>query len=108
IEAGGTKFVCGVGTNPGDLRKIEFPTTSAAETLRHAIAVIRDQAQGRPLRALGVASFGPVDLAPGSATFGYITSTPKPGWRNLDIVGELKRALGVPVAFDTDVNAAIL
>lgn len=108
IEAGGTKFVCGVGSNPDDLRKTEFPTTSAAETLRQALVVIRDMARGHTIQALGVASFGPIDLAPHSATFGYITSTPKPGWRNLDIVGELKRALGVPVAFDTDVNAAIL
>lgn len=108
IEAGGTKFVCGVGTGPEDLRKAEFPTTSAAETLRQAVTLIRDQARGRTIHSLGVASFGPVDLAPNSATYGYITSTPKPGWQNLDIVGELKRSLGVPVAFDTDVNAAIL
>lgn len=108
IEAGGTKFVCGVGSGPDDLQKTEFPTTSAAETLRRAVSVILDQAQGRAIPALGVASFGPVDLALNSATFGYITSTPKPGWQNLDIVGELKRALGVPVGFDTDVNAAML
>ena len=108
IEAGGTKFVCGVGTGPDDLRKGEFPTASAAETLRQAVSLIRDQARNRPIQALGVASFGPVDLAPNSATYGYITSTPKPGWQNLDIVGELKRALEVPVAFDTDVNAAML
>ena len=64
IEAGGTKFVCGTGSNPDDLRKIEFPATSAAETLRQAVSVIRDQAQDRAIQALGVASFGPIDLTP--------------------------------------------
>ena len=108
VEAGGTKFVCGVGSGPGDLQRVEFPTTTAAGTLARAVSAIREQAQGREIRALGVASFGPIDLAPESPTFGYITSTPKAGWQNLDIAGKLKLALGVPVAFDTDVNAAIL
>ena len=60
------------------------------------------------LRAIGVASFGPVDLDPASPTYGYITSTPKPGWSSFDICGALRDALGLPVAFDTDVNAAAL
>ena len=58
--------------------------------------------------AAGVASFGPVDLDPASPGYGYITSTPKPGWAHTDIVGPIRKALGVPVAFDTDVNAAAL
>ena len=108
IEAGGTKFVCGVGSGPGDLHKIEFPTTTPAETLGKAIQFFRGQAEVRPVKALGVACFGPVDLSVNSPTYGHITSTPKAGWRDFDIVGNLAGALGVPVAFDTDVNAAIL
>nr|MDQ2999020.1 ROK family protein [Chloroflexota bacterium] len=39
IEAGGTKFVCAVGTGPGDLRvRTSFPTTTPAETIAQALA----------------------------------------------------------------------
>lgn len=105
IEAGGTKFVCAVGTGPDDLREVEsFPTTTPDETLTRAASYF----EGRGVEALGVGSFGPVDLDPSSPTWGYVTSTPKPGWQNVDVAGPLGRALGVPVAFETDVNAAAL
>jgi len=107
IEAGGTKFVCAVGTNPDDLRTARFPTTTPPETLARAIAFFRQQARA-PLAAIGVASFGPIDLRPDSPTFGFITTTPKPGWANTDLVGSIRRAFNVPVGFDTDVNAAAL
>ncbi len=106
VEAGGTKFVCVVGTGPGGLIREAVPTTTPSETLSHVVRFLR--AQAWPLAALGVASFGPVDLDPRSPTYGYITSTPKPGWSNVDICGTLHRELGLPVAFDTDVNAAAL
>lgn len=110
IEGGGTKFVCVVGTGPGDLRAEErFPTTTPDATLGQALAFFRDtQARLGPLAALGIASFGPVDLKPGSPSFGFITSTPKPGWKNVDVAGPFRRALGLDVTFDTDVNAAAL
>jgi fructokinase len=109
IEAGGTKFVCAVGTGPDDVRaEVRVPTTTPAETLGRVVAFFGEQAARGPLAALGVASFGPVDLDPGSATFGFITTTPKPGWRGVDLLGPLRRALGVPLALDTDVNAAAL
>ncbi len=110
IEAGGTKFVCAVGDGPETLREVRrFPTTTPQETLGRAIAYFREiQAGGDMLRAVGVAAFGPVDPRPGSPTFGHITSTPKPGWANTDVVGELRAALNVPVGFDTDVNGAVL
>jgi fructokinase len=110
VEAGGTKFVCAVGTGPGDIREqIRIPTTSPESTL-HQMLGFFSAAETRlgKLAAVGVASFGPVDLHPGSATFGFITSTPKPGWSNVDIAGTVRRALDVPVGFDTDVNAAAL
>lgn len=101
IEAGGTKFVCAVGTGPDDLRSIRIPTTSPAETLAAAIDFLRPHAT-----SIGIGSFGPVDLDPNSPTFGYITTTPKAAWRNFDLAGAVRRALCVPVAIDTDVNAA--
>ncbi|MDW8316997.1 MAG: ROK family protein [Anaerolineae bacterium] len=109
IEAGGTKFVCAVGTGPDDLRdEIRFPTTTPDETIGRAIAYFQEQARRQPLTAIGIASFGPVDLNPASPTYGYITSTPKPGWAFADFAGRVQRALGVPVGFDTDVNGAAL
>ena len=107
IEAGGTKFVCMVGSGPNDIRaEARFPTTSPAETIGRVTAFFRQQAQELTLSAVGVASFGPVNLDSTSPTFGYITTTPKPDWANTDIVGGLKAELNIPVIFDTDVNAA--
>lgn len=108
IEAGGTKFVCAVGTGPDDVRaEARFPTTTPEETVARAVTFFREQekAHGRPA-AIGIASFGPLDPNPASPTFGYITSTPKPRWANVDLAGAIRSALGVPVGFDTDVNIA--
>lgn len=106
IEAGGTKFVCAVGAGPDDVRaEVRFPTTTPAETIGRAIAFFR---QHRPLAAIGIGSFGPLDPDPASPTFGRITSTPKPSWAHTDVVGMIRRALNIPVGFDTDVNAAAL
>jgi fructokinase len=107
IEAGGTKFVCGVGSCPEDLHTIEIPTSDPDCTLSEVERFFREYA-GERLKALGVGSFGPVDIHRGSPHFGYITSTPKAGWRNFDLAGELRRRLGIPVGFDTDVNAAAI
>ncbi|WP_239014364.1 ROK family protein [Archangium violaceum] len=110
IEAGGTKFVCAVGTGPDDIRAmVRIPTTTPEETIGQALAFFQEQTRQRgPLAALGIASFGPVELHPGSLQYGFITSTPKPGWRNADVAGPFRRALGIPVGFDTDVNGAAL
>jgi len=109
IEAGGTKFVCAVGTGPDDLRaEVRFPTTTPAETIGRAITFFREHQQDGPLAAVGIAAFGPLDPDPASPTFGYITTTPKPGWAHTDFAGEIRRALDVPVGFDTDVNVAAL
>ncbi|MGE5223361.1 MAG: ROK family protein [Omnitrophica WOR_2 bacterium] len=108
IEAGGTKFVCAVGSGPNDiLAETRFPTTNPDETLSRAIAFFKEQAQVHPVRAIGIAAFGPVDLHPGSATYGFITSTPKPGWAYTRFAGAIADALELPVEFDTDVNGAV-
>jgi fructokinase len=109
IEAGGTKFVCAIGTSPGDIRaETRFPTTSPEETISQAVAFFREHHRQTPLTAIGIAAFGPLDPDPRSATFGYITTTPKPGWGQTNLVGPLRQALGLPVGFDTDVNGAAL
>lgn len=105
LEAGGTKMVCSIGDETGRLFEREtFPTTTPAETMPLLIDFFR-RAQ---VEALGVASFGPVDLHEGSTTYGYITSTPKLSWRNYPFYPTLSEALGVPAGLDTDVNAAAL
>jgi fructokinase len=106
IEAGGTHWNCAVGDGGGAIASAtSFDTTTPAETIGTAVEFF--QAHG-PLEALGVGSFGPVDLRPGSPTWGHITNTPKPGWANTDVAGPLASALDVPIAFDTDVDAAAI
>jgi len=107
IEAGGTKFVCGVGSGPEDFRSKEIPTSTPQPTIAAVVAALRELAPAG-LRSVGVGSFGPVDINPASPAWGSITSTPKTAWRNYNIAGAVNRALAVPVHFNTDVNAAIL
>ena len=113
IEAGGTKFVCAIGCGPGSglLAREEFPTGDDPQrTIREVIGWLETESRRvGSIRALGVASFGPVELDPSSPRFGSITTTPKPGWWDTDIVGPLRRAFpGLPIGFDTDVNGAAL
>ena len=106
IEAGGTKFVLAVGPSPDAIRaRHTIPTRDPETTLTEAAAWFA--AQGR-IAALGIGSFGPVELDPASASWGFITNTPKPGWAHCDVAGYFARRLGVAVGFDTDVNAAAL
>ena len=107
IEAGGTKFVCGVGTGPEDLEAIQFPTTTPDETIPRVVAFFKNRA-GKKLQAMGIGSFGPVDLHRNSPTFGHITNTPKEGWKNFDLLGAVRKEFDVPVEFETDVDAAAL
>jgi fructokinase len=109
VEAGGTKWVCVAGTGPDDLHATEtIPTTTPEATLGRVLEFFARRAGRDAVAAVGVASFGPLDLDGGSPTFGWITTTPKRGWQRTDVAGPLRRALGVPVAIDTDVNAAAL
>lgn len=105
IEAGGTKFVCAVGGGSHIVDQQRIPTTDPKTTLTQVVNFFHPHKQ--KLAGIGVASFGPVDLNAQSSTYGFITSTPKPGWAQTDLLGEL-RVLGLPLAFDTDVNGAAL
>ena len=105
IEAGGTKMVCAVGDENGKiLDRKSFPTRQPEETFADMISYFKEW----EIKALGIGCFGPVDLNKNSKTYGYITSTPKPGWADCNVVGTFQEALGIPVGFDTDVNGAIL
>jgi fructokinase len=110
LEAGGTKFVCAIGTAQGVLlEEARLPTRDPDSTLRATCEFFRAAGarHGAP-RALGVASFGPVHLDPAHPFYGHIARTPKPGWSHADMAGTLAREFGCPVGFDTDVNAAAL
>lgn len=105
IEAGGTKFVCAIGDEEMTIKeRVSFPTTTPEETMALVIDFFKkyeDQLVG-----IGIGSFGPIDIHRDSATYGYITSTPKLAWQNFDFVGTMKQASPIPIAWTTDVNAA--
>jgi fructokinase len=116
IEAGGTKFICGLfdadfsdSAKPSLLAKKSVATTTPEETLGESLKFLSTAAKSEgagKLDGVGIGCFGPVDLRLSSPTWGYITSTPKSGWRNTEVAGWFRDRLDVPVAFDTDVNAA--
>ena len=109
IETGGTTCSCLIGRGPDDLvAEARFATTTPVETIARLVGFFREHTREHAIRALGIGSFGPLDLHPGSPTYGFITTTPKPGWQQVGLCGPLEAALQVPVAFDTDVNAAAL
>ena len=105
LEAGGTKMVCAVGDETGHIEdRVSIPTTVPGET----IPLITDYFRDKGIEAMGVASFGPIDPDPESPSYGHITTTPKPGWRNCDLLGLLKKEFPIPMGFDTDVNGSLL
>jgi fructokinase len=110
IEAGGTKFLCALGDAHGDIvheTRIETrdPRTTLAQVFDFFHAA---EARYGAVKAFGIGAFGPLELRRNSPCYGFITNTPKPGWANTDLVGMVRRALGRPVGFDTDVNGAVL
>ncbi len=107
IEAGGTKFVCMAAGGPDHIvQEIRFPTTTPEETLQRSVEFFRPFVDSGQIKSIGVGCFGPLDLDPRSPTYGHIMSTPKPHWSNADVLGTLRRALDVKIAFDMDVNVA--
>ena len=105
LEAGGTKMVCAIGDENGNVfERMSFPTRMPEETMPDIINYFRE----RPVEALGISSFGPLNLNKQDPNFGDITTTPKPGWQNYPLLRTLAAALNVPVGIDTDVNGAAL
>ena len=108
IEAGGTKFLCAVADRDGRiLAETRIATTVPAETLGAASAFFRDaQRVHGGLSAFSIGSFGPLSLNPLATDYGCITSTPKPGWENTDLLGHFRQSIEAPMTLDTDVNCA--
>lgn len=105
LEAGGTKMVCAIGNENGEiLERISIPT----ETPKITMPRMAEFFKGKEIAALGIACFGPIDLNRSSETYGYITTTPKLPWKNYDICGYFRKKLNIPVGFDTDVNGSML
>ena len=105
LEAGGTKMVLGVFDEAGqELERLTIPTEAPEVTMPRMTGFFRDHA----IDALGVGSFGPLDLDPRSPTYGNITSTPKLKWRNYPLLRGLLDGRDIPAAIDTDVNAAVI
>lgn len=109
VELGGTKCVVLLASDPSTIAARELiPTTTPGETLGRIEHTLRSWKASHGFDALGIASFGPIDLDPASPAFGRIRATPKPGWTNVDLAKRLGSAIGVPLALDTDVNGAAL
>ena len=110
LEAGGTNSCAWSAAR----RTRSWPRTGSRSRSRRrpspeAVAFFEAAvARGQRLDALGIASFGPVELRPEHPAYGCITVTPKAGWSGADVVGPFRAALGIPIAFDTDVNGAAL
>ena len=108
IELGGSKVVCLLASGPGAVRdEVRIATTTPEETTAAIVAVLERWRADPGFEALGIASFGPLELNERSPGFGRIISTPKPGWNGVSLAA-LGERLGVPVGIDTDVNAAAL
>lgn len=105
LEAGGTKMVCAIGDETGKIfEQVSIPTETPETTVPRMIEYFKEAG----IEALGIACFGPIDPDKKSASYGYITSTPKLAWQNYNFVGAFEKALGCPVGFDTDVNGSVL
>jgi len=109
VELGGTKCIAILASGPDHIIAREsVPTTTPEETVGRVEEILVGWQAEQPFEALGIASFGPVDLHPESPTWGHIVTTTKPGWTGANIAPRLRQALGVPVSFETDVNGAAL
>lgn len=105
IEAGGTKFVCGIGNEHGTIEeRVSFPTEHPEKTLAQVFDYFKD----KRVEAIGIGSFGPINIDETSPAYGYVTTTPKPGWSGYPFLPALKQQFDVPMGWDTDVNAAAL
>jgi fructokinase len=109
VELGGTKCVCTLAYGPENILDQQVvPTTSPGETLPAILEILHDWNRHPGFRALGIASFGPIELDPKSPSHGHILATTKAGWPGTDVLGTLSAPFAVPVGFDTDVNGAAL
>ncbi len=107
IEGGGTKFICLAASDPDHIQQqVRIQTTTPDETFDKIVDFFQPYIRSGQIDTVGIGCFGPLDLDPGSKTYGFITDTPKQRWSNEDILGRLQRSLKAKVVIDTDVNAA--
>ncbi|MDQ0189121.1 ROK family protein [Alicyclobacillus cycloheptanicus] len=105
VEAGGTKVVCGIGNEHGELLEHKvIATSNPTETLNAVFSFFAEH----PIAALGLGWFGPLDLNPERSSYGRLTSTPKLAWQGFPLLDTFQARFPVPVGLDTDVNAAVL
>lgn len=105
LETGGTKMVCAIGAETGQIfEQVSIPTETPEITVSKLIRYFKE----REVDALGIGCFGPIELNRSSPMYGCITSTPKTAWRNYNIVNAFAKALQCPIGFDTDVNGSVL
>ncbi|MGT2753641.1 fructokinase ScrK [Streptococcus ovis] len=105
LEAGGTKFVCAVGDETFQVvEKTQFPTTTPYETIEKTVAFFKKYE--KDLAGIAIGSFGPIDIDKNSPTYGFITTTPKPHWANVDLLGLIEKEFSIPFYFTTDVNSS--
>ncbi|MCZ0716887.1 ROK family protein [Aerococcus kribbianus] len=103
IEAGGTKFNCIVSDHDLNiLGQSQFPTTTPEETMANVFEFFSNY----DIEAIGIGSFGPIDVNVDSPTYGYITNTPKIAWQNFAFLDTVKAQYNVPIFWTTDVNAS--
>lgn len=109
VELGGTKCICTLGRGPGDIAdQVVIPTADSESTLGRIVECLERWRQERGFKAVGIGSFGPLDLDPSSSSFGIILRTPKPGWNGVDLLRSIGASLDVPCRLDTDVNVAAM
>ena len=105
LEAGGTKMLLGIFEETGkELARLSLPTLTPEVT----VPLMQDFFRRHEIDALGIGSFGPLELNPAAFNYGYITSTPKLAWKDYPLLSALLDGRTMPAAIDTDVNAAVL
>jgi fructokinase len=110
VDAGGTKFLCAIGTSPGRIERIATIKTTDVDATLDAVAHFFKawRVEGKRLDGLGIACFGPLIRDPSAEGYGRLGNSPKPGWASADVRGGLFARLDLPIAIDTDVNGAAL
>ncbi len=111
IEGGGTKYKIVAASDPENvLCRTTIPTTSPEETISKIISflvpLLADNADR--IRAIGLGQFGPIQVNPAAQDYGAILNTPKAGWCGVNLISELRKITSLPIALDTDVNAAAM
>jgi fructokinase len=110
VDAGGTKFLCAIGTAQGKIERVVSIRTETPDMTLGKVAAFFNGwlAEGKALAGVGICAFGPLCRDPRESDYGKLRNSPKPGWGAVDILGSIRERLQAPLALDTDVNGAAL